>query len=108
MLVTMPFLLVIYFSLVWFSSLSIAFAQERIPHVSRRQSSGFNSTNVLDVFQVYQPVLFGSTGCNYEAILVEHTFASSYGQPFVGEESVLLLHSSAAWRIANRAIIPSL
>ena len=87
----MAFSFAIYCSLIWLalSCLSVASSYKEYPRISRRQSQGFNSTGVLDVFQVYQPVQFdasGTNGCNKQLVLVEHTFASSYGQPFVGEE----------------------
>jgi hypothetical protein len=47
-----------------------------------------NTTGVLEVFQVYQPV--STTGgadsaCNDEILLMDHVFAYSYGKPFVGQ-----------------------
>lgn len=38
------------------------------------------------VFQVHQPVLSGDNGrgCNEDVLLMQHTFGSSYGKPFVG------------------------
>lgn len=38
------------------------------------------------VFQVHQPVESGDNGpeCNEEVLLMQHTFGSSYGKPFVG------------------------
>ncbi|KAL2003460.1 hypothetical protein VTN02DRAFT_3771 [Thermoascus thermophilus] len=52
----------------------------------RRQYPLANSTGPLDVFQVYYPVAFKpeSKGCNQELLLMEHVFAFSYGQPFIG------------------------
>lgn len=41
----------------------------------------------LDVFQVYQPVSTGNggiTGCYEDVLLMQHTFSSSYGKPFIG------------------------
>ena len=51
-----------------------------------RQASG----PVLDVFQVHEPVLTPAPprdqyGCVYTELLMEHSFAFSYGIPYVGE-----------------------
>ena len=48
---------------------------------------------LLNDFQVYEPVLTptGNTspyGCVYTKVLMEHDFAFSYGQPFVGREEI--------------------
>ncbi|KAJ5157535.1 uncharacterized protein N7482_008635 [Penicillium canariense] len=46
-----------------------------------------DSTDLLDVFQVYQPVTFapqGDNGCDLDLLLMEHVFGASYGEPFVG------------------------
>jgi hypothetical protein len=49
------------------------------------------TSSVLEVFQVYQPVLTPSEATDEttssspcEVLLMQHTFAYSYGQPFVG------------------------
>jgi hypothetical protein len=69
------------------------------------------NSSVLDVFQVYQPVLTpsgptdevilgdgaentttiasASSGASCQVVLMEHVFALSYGQPFVGMWSLL-------------------
>jgi hypothetical protein len=47
-----------------------------------------SSTALQDVFQVYQPVSFnssGDTGCDVEVLLMDHVFGASYGVPFVGK-----------------------
>ena len=55
--------------------------------LSARQAAP--SPGQTDIFQVYPPVLTpsGSSnkyGCVYTKVLMEHNFAYSYGQPFVG------------------------
>ncbi|KAL1965615.1 hypothetical protein VTN77DRAFT_5292 [Rasamsonia byssochlamydoides] len=51
-----------------------------------RQAQQANSSAVLVDFQVYKPVEFDpeSTSCNEVLLLMDHQFAFSYGQPFVG------------------------
>lgn len=54
--------------------------------VSKRQGA---ASALLNDFQVYEPVLTptGSSnqyGCIYETLLMNHSFAYSYGVPFVG------------------------
>lgn len=56
--------------------------------ISKQNHLASNSTGVLDVFQVYQPIPFaddGASRCNITLLLMEHEFAYSYGQPFVGK-----------------------
>jgi len=48
------------------------------------------SISVLKVFQVHEPVLTPAApsdqyGCVYTELLMEHSFAFSYGKPFVGQ-----------------------
>jgi hypothetical protein len=44
------------------------------------------SSPPLEVIQLYKPVSVpGSTQCNVQQTLMDHTFASSYGVPFVGK-----------------------
>jgi len=53
-----------------------------------RSSLTPSSTALQDVFQVYQPVPFnssGDTGCDVEILLMDHVFGASYGAPFVGK-----------------------
>jgi hypothetical protein len=75
------------------------------------------TSSVLEVFQVYQPVLTPSgvtgettlgdgsentttiasvaSGSYCEVVLMEHTFANSYGQPFVGMQcSISIFHTA--------------
>lgn len=46
------------------------------------------STALQNVFQVYHPVPFnssGDNGCDVVVLLMDHVFGASYGAPFVGE-----------------------
>ncbi|KAJ5550673.1 hypothetical protein N7461_005371, partial [Penicillium sp. DV-2018c] len=55
--------------------------------IARSASPAPISTGLQDVFQVYQPVPFGSSGstnCDVKILLMDHVFGSSYGAPFVG------------------------
>ncbi|KAH6611816.1 peptide N-acetyl-beta-D-glucosaminyl asparaginase amidase A-domain-containing protein [Boeremia exigua] len=55
----------------------------KLADVSRAAPS---SAGPLEVIQLYKPVTIPeSTGCNVEQTLMEHTFASSYGVPYVGK-----------------------
>lgn len=50
------------------------------------------STSVLKVFQVHEPVLTpvepsDQYGCVYTELLMEHSFAFSYGKPFIGQSA---------------------
>ncbi|KAF8629983.1 hypothetical protein AX15_003172 [Amanita polypyramis BW_CC] len=67
------------------SYVSAVFSVGEIGGIIPRQFQG-NSTAVLDVFQVYKPVIFQRQGddCNQVLLLMEHQFALSYGKPFVG------------------------
>ncbi|PKX95727.1 uncharacterized protein P174DRAFT_404651 [Aspergillus novofumigatus IBT 16806] len=72
-------------ALIWLGYLPL----ECISGIATRQvsASTSNTTEVLEVFQVYQPV--STTGgadsaCNDEILLMDHVFAYSYGKPFVG------------------------
>ncbi len=52
------------------------------------------SSSVLKVFQVHEPVLTpvgpsDQNGCVYAELLMEHSFAFSYGRPFVGQSTQL-------------------
>ena len=83
---------VVYGSVLWLGCLSTGSLLERPLEVSRRQSRDSDSTGILDVFQVYQPVPFAENGdntCNRQILLMEHVFANSYGQPFIGKGSRL-------------------
>lgn len=44
------------------------------------------SSATQNVFQVYQPVSTGNGAarCNEDVLLMQHTFSSSYGKPFIG------------------------
>lgn len=51
-----------------------------VPHIAS------TSTGALEVIQLYKPVSVPeSTKCNVQQTLMEHTFASSYGVPYVGK-----------------------
>jgi hypothetical protein len=65
-----------------------ALALEGRSELVRRQAQQANSSAALVDFQVYKPVEFdpGSPSCNAVLLLMEHQFAFSYGQPFVGED----------------------
>lgn len=56
----------------------------RPPRQDVFEASGGNG--VLDVFQVYQPIPSPpNDGCNSDVLLMEHSFGSSYGAPFIGQ-----------------------
>ncbi|KAJ5678619.1 hypothetical protein N7462_006863 [Penicillium macrosclerotiorum] len=55
--------------------------------VERSSTQASDSTSLLNVFQVYQPVSFathGENGCDLDMLLMDHVFGASYGKPFVG------------------------
>ncbi|OKL64331.1 hypothetical protein UA08_00027 [Talaromyces atroroseus] len=62
-----------------------AFSDDYTHHL-RRQFTAGNSSGVLVDFEVYKPVEFdpASQACNEVILLMEHEFAYSYGEPFVG------------------------
>lgn len=73
-----------------------AFNDDHHANHLRRQNSGTNTTNTSSVlvdFEVYKPVEFepASQECNEVVLLMEYEFANSYGEPFVGKFSVLLM-----------------
>lgn len=89
--IIMVMLLAAYCCILWLGYLPTALSLGGGLRVPRRQSQLSNSTGVLDVFQVYQPVPFGANGssnsCSEELLLMEHVFGNSYGKPFVGKGS---------------------
>jgi hypothetical protein len=51
-----------------------------------KSNPSLSSTEPLDVIQLYKPVYVPeSTTCNVQQTLMEYTFASSYGVPYVGK-----------------------
>jgi Peptide N-acetyl-beta-D-glucosaminyl asparaginase amidase A len=63
-------------------------------HHARRQAAATNSSSgVLVDFEVSKPVEFdpASKGCNEVILLMEYSFGYSYGVPFVGKFSSVLL-----------------
>lgn len=82
-------LLLVYCALAWLGCIPQVVSLGLSQDVSRRQSQSSSAANgLLEVFQVYQPVPFAAgtnEGCDLEVLLMDHVFAFSYGQPFVGE-----------------------
>lgn len=80
LLITM-FLMLITLS----QSTSVLLPASTEPHaqVLSLKDGASNESSLLECLQVVPPVLSPIGGC--EAIIMEHTFAFSYGQPFVGE-----------------------
>lgn len=84
--VCMALSLMLCAALIWLGYLPL----ECLSGIATRQAfaSTSSTTEVLEVFQVYQPV--STTGgadsaCNDEILLMDHVFAYSYGKPFVGQ-----------------------
>lgn len=72
------------------------FALAAFAHPDHAKRQGAPGSGVLTDFQVYEPVLTpsGSSnqyGCVYIKTLMEYDFANSYGAPFVGKVSRMLL-----------------
>jgi len=68
-------------------------AVPRSPNYALSKRQAALAPGLLNDFQVYEPVLTptGNSdqyGCVYTKVLMEHDFAFSYGQPFVGRETV--------------------
>lgn len=67
-----------------------------------------SADKLLNVFEVHRPIsdrVEGSTGCNREVLLMEHVFAYSYGNPFIGE---LRSHQeSPGLQVLNRTVQPA-
>lgn len=92
----------VFFIVMWFNHSYFLALAVYLPGVLslaeqdvRRQSSSTSTAEPLAVFQVYQPVTFdpaSGNACNQEILLMEHQFGSSYGHPFVGEQSVTICH----------------
>ncbi|KAG2025657.1 hypothetical protein GB937_002376 [Aspergillus fischeri] len=85
-IVCMALSLMLCAALIWLGYLPL----ECLSGIATRQvsASTSNTTDVLEVFQVYQPV--STTGgadsaCDDEILLMDHVFAYSYGKPFVGD-----------------------
>ena len=66
------------------------------PDVAFRKRQTIPPRDVLDNFQVYEPILTPSGtsdqyGCVYAKTLMVHDFAFSYGTPFVGMKRAIYL-----------------
>lgn len=85
-IVCMALSLMLCAALIWFGYLPL----NCLSGIATRQvsTSTSNATGVLEVFQVYQPVSTSGgadSACKDEILLMDHVFAYSYGQPFVGQ-----------------------
>ena len=85
-----PFFLILYVFLTSCVHYGVPFG---VPDFFKRQSP---ASGPLVDFQVYEPVLTPSGtsdeyGCIYTQKLMSYEFANSYGAPFVGVYSLMLL-----------------
>lgn len=85
-IVCMALSLMLCAAFIWLGYLPL----ECLSGIATRQASAStsNTTGALEVFQVYQPVSLSGgadSACNDEILLMDHVFAYSYGEPFVGQ-----------------------
>jgi hypothetical protein len=81
----MPFIS-IFLMLIAFSHVSLALLTtplEKISQIQALSKRAANDSSLLECLQVAPPVLSPAGGC--QQTLMVHTFAYSYGQPFIGK-----------------------
>ncbi|CAG8898377.1 unnamed protein product [Penicillium egyptiacum] len=68
--------------------------QSGVQSITGFPSQAPSSTDLQEFFQLYSPISLDSGGndnCDVEILLMDHVFGSSYGEPFVGRRSRMLL-----------------
>jgi hypothetical protein len=85
-IVCMALSLMLFAAFIWLGYLPL----ECLSGIATRRASAStsNATGALEVFQVYQPLSLSGgadSACNDEILLMDHVFAYSYGEPFVGQ-----------------------